>query len=369
MARRKQDQIAIMAETMLGVLEARRQQGGDAYPLTLSQLAELSGLSPADDRVIKAVGKKVFTQKAVVTQKIGKTPSLDSPVYFKEDVPKIDPVAELARRMVVVLESQRRLGPDAYPPIFSRLTELCERNPSDKNVAKAVAHAAFTDRTVPAARKGKKPSQDALIMLKEDVDAQLSMVVHALVRFALKPRSTKQKGRTVETTAHSAEEAGKQVGDEVRPIVANVLSPDSQPRLIPGDVGCILVKGTRLYFLLANMQTGFPSGTAADDFTPGSPEIRAGDGRAAIEFPQEFREAFDRLDRRNGSTNFVKLVDLRQAMAAFPRDEFDAGLATLRVDGEFTLNSHEGLHGSLTPEEREAGLREAGSLLVYASRR
>jgi hypothetical protein len=41
----------------------------------------------------------------------------------------------------------------------------------------------------------------------------------------------------------------------------------------------------------------------------------------------------------------------------------------LRDADEFGLDSHEGLHGTLTPEEREAGMREAGSLLVYVSRR
>ena len=84
---------------------------------------------------------------------------------------------------------------------------------------------------------------------------------------------------------------------------------------------------------------------------------------------QELRQLIDELDRRNGSTNFVKLADLRQALGDFSREEFDAGLRRLRMDEIFSLDSHEGLHGSLTHEEREAGVREAGSLLVYASRR
>ena len=90
---------------------------------------------------------------------------------------------------------------------------------------------------------------------------------------------------------------------------------------------------------------------------------------SARDFAQAFREAFDQLDRRNGFTNFVKLADLRRAVSAFGREEFDAGLQELRLAREFSLDSHEGLHGSLTPEEREAGVREAGSLLIYASRR
>ena len=87
------------------------------------------------------------------------------------------------------------------------------------------------------------------------------------------------------------------------------------------------------------------------------------------DFVQAFRAAFEILDRRNGSTNFVKLADLRDALSEFSREEFDAGLRQLRMEGIFSLDSHEGLHGSLSDDEREAGVREAGSLLVYASRR
>jgi len=65
----------------------------------------------------------------------------------------------------------------------------------------------------------------------------------------------------------------------------------------------------------------------------------------------------------------VKLAELREALSDFSREEFVAGLRRLRMDGVFSLDSHEGLHGSLTDEERDAGVREAGSLLVYASRR
>jgi hypothetical protein len=87
------------------------------------------------------------------------------------------------------------------------------------------------------------------------------------------------------------------------------------------------------------------------------------------DFVQAFRAAFDILDRRNGSTNFVKLADLRDALSEFSREEFDAGLRKLRMEGVFSLDSHEGLHGSLSHDDRDAGVREAGSLLVYASRR
>lgn len=91
--------------------------------------------------------------------------------------------------------------------------------------------------------------------------------------------------------------------------------------------------------------------------------------RPARDFAQAFHDAFARLDRRNGATNFVKLSDLRRELTDFNREAFDAGLDRLRVAWEVSLSSHEGLNGSLSPEDREAGVREAGSLLVYASRR
>ena len=65
----------------------------------------------------------------------------------------------------------------------------------------------------------------------------------------------------------------------------------------------------------------------------------------------------------------MKLANLRSELSDFSREEFDAGLRRLRIDGLFTLDSQEGLHGSLEQDEREASVREAGSLLVSASRR
>ncbi len=91
--------------------------------------------------------------------------------------------------------------------------------------------------------------------------------------------------------------------------------------------------------------------------------------KAATQHGSAFRAAFERLDRRNGGSNFVKLADLRRALPALDRETFDACMNGLRLDGTFSLDSHEGLHGSLTPEERDAGVRENDALLVYIARR
>src|SRR5205814_10343813 len=103
------------------------------------------------DLIIKAAGKKTFTAKAVVTQKVDKKPALDALVYFNEDLPK--PEAVLAKRMLAVLASQRRLGGAAYPPTLRRLAELCEIKASDTRVPKAANHPTMAERTVVVAKK------------------------------------------------------------------------------------------------------------------------------------------------------------------------------------------------------------------------
>ena len=100
------------------------------------------------------------------------------------------------------------------------------------------------------------------------------------------------------------------------------------------------------------------------------------DGPATISMTTELRDFGDGLPRSLRLARPAEREDeLREARRPparvddFDRHLFDAGLNRLRDADEFGLDSHEGLHGTLTPEEREAGMREAGSLLVYVSRR
>src|SRR5262245_25248697 len=96
---KKPDEVAVLSETMLGALESRRQLGGDAYPPTLRELAELCDVPADDGRILKAIGKKTFKERAQV---VGKPP-LDSPVYFKGDVPS---KADLEKRRIAALAAR-----------------------------------------------------------------------------------------------------------------------------------------------------------------------------------------------------------------------------------------------------------------------
>jgi hypothetical protein len=94
----------------------------------------------------------------------------------------------------------------------------------------------------------------------------------------------------------------------------------------------------------------------------------AGACNPSLNFNQRFDAAFTRLDRDQGGHNFVSLIAIRKALADVSRDTFDAGLQALRLAGRFTLSAAEGRHG-LTVEERNAGIVEDGTLLLYVSKR
>ena len=365
-----------LAEAMLRELASLRQHGGAAYPPRLRQLAALAGGSPAEELVRKAAAKAALTSKAVVPEKADRKPSLDSPVYFKGDAPPKskkpapkrasagapkDDGSELAGRMIAVLEAQRRLGDGAYPPTLRRLAELCDLNGSDARVAKAAAHETVTDRAVVAAKSGAKPGPDAPVVLRDDLDGRFATVFPALLRFALS--AVPAKGKTKESTAFTPAEVKGRFVLELQKPVSGALEQGIERNDLPVGVAWVFTKGKPYVFLVDNLRPAATrSPRQAINGTPAAP-VPAGD------FAGSFREAFGRLDRRNGGTNFVKLADLRHALGGFGRDAFDAGLRALRLGGEFSLDSHEGMHGSLTPDEREAGVREGGSLLVYASRR
>jgi hypothetical protein len=374
MPKKKADEAALLAERMLQALESRRSFGGDAYPPTLRHLGEQCDGAPPDDLIVKAAAKKAFTAKAVVTQKVDKKPSLEALVYFKDDLPKPDEV--LARRMLAVLESQRRLGGPAYPPILRRLAELCEVKASDTLLPKAVSHTTMADRAVVVAKKGKGPSLDAPVVMNEDIEGGLTPVLPALLRFALSPVTSKSKRGPIETAAFSPADATKRLIPDLQKRFAEAVEEGIAHQTLAPGIAWIAVKGQPLLFLVENVRPGvghvttrFAAQPVASSSAHDTHPAKAEGSAPAREFAQAFREAFEQLDRRNGSTNSVKLADLRHALSDFSREEFDAGLRQLRIDGLFSLDSHEGLHGSLTHEERESGVREAGSLLVYASRR
>jgi hypothetical protein len=233
----------------------------------------------------------------------------------------------------------------------------------------------MADRAVVVAKKGKGHNLDAVVILKEDLEGRFSSVLPALFRFALSPVASLSKGKSMETAAFSSEDLKRRFIPEIQERFDEAVRSGLSHRNLPPDVLWVTVKGQPLLFLAQNVFPAAPSRTvpaeSGDAQTPpGShPGLTSAERiNRPRDFERAFFAAFNQLDRRNGSTNFVKLADLRRLLPEFDRDEFDSGLRRLRADGHFSLDSDEGVHGSLTQQERESGVQEAGSILVYASR-
>jgi len=398
-------ELADLMEQLLDALGARRARGDGSYPPTLRELSRDCG-DPPDDRLLRAAAAKAFTARASVPVKVARKPSPGSPVYFKEDVPpkpkpepkpKREPkprpnresaaerderqAAELAGRMVAVLDSQRRLGGAAYPATLRRLAELCEMTTGpDARIRKAADHETMAGAAVVAARAGKSADLDAPVLFRDDLEGRSEAHLPALLGFALTPPPATGKGKPKDPThAFTADELARRFIPAIQGPFRAALARGIDQQSLPPEVAWVTIKGKDHLFLLANLRpepSRRPSAPApATDPGPDPSRPPARDGvpapatRPDREFAAAFREAFGDLDRRHGARNFVKLSDLRSALAGFSREEFDAGLRQLRIDDQFSLNSHEGFHDTLSREDREAGIREAGSLLIYVTRR
>ena len=296
---------------------------------------------------------------------------------FKEGVARLiasgklpSEFAVLAERMIRVLESQRRLGDGSYPPTFEKLAILCGSRPSDANFNKAVKDKAFTERAIVAGKGAKVLPPAAPVLLRADLEDEA--IVPALLEYAMNVAADPKK-KTI-TRAFTVAELSKSLTAAVQGPFKTALERGIEGETLPGKFAWVVIKNKPHLFAIDHMRPA--SRRQALAARPAEATPAGDDGPATIsmttelrDFGTAFREAFESLDRRNGMTNFVKLADLRRVLSDFDRHLFDAGLNRLRDADEFGLDSHEGLHGTLTPEEREAGVREAGSLLVYVSRR
>ncbi len=277
----------------------------------------------------------------------------------------------LVQRLILVLESQRRLGGDAYPPTLERLGKLCELLPTDERLKTAASKSSFTARAVVARKRNRTPLLNSPVILKEsieDEDEATSIACALLVDLV-------RDHRTRSNVAFSIVDLKKKLPEALRKAFQKGVERGMEWQSLPPEVAWVWVNRSPRLFLREDLR---PSGS---DRVASEPRIEdrtaqasdLGTTREAVtverDFATAFREAFDRIDRQNGATNFVKLAELRRSLPEFDRFQFDEGLNRLRDQGVFSLDSHEGNYGQLTSEEREAGLREAGSLLVYVSRR
>lgn len=262
--------------------------------------------------------------------------------------PRKDPVAELAEKLLRVLRAQRGLGADSYPLTVQRLAELTDPAAAPAVLKKALNKKSFKKEAL--AVRAKAPA--APIALASD--AELLAASTLAIEFLL------GQCRTAATQAFGVPDLKKKATNKLHKPLHEALSRHLAAGTLPPTVGWVTISGRKKLFLVSDAH--IRGGRPATEPAPAAPPVLA----ATRPFAEAFAEAFARLDRDAGGHNFVSLVALRRALG-LDRTRFDEGLRELRRAGRYALSAAEGRDG-IAPEERDAGIAEEGSLLLFVSR-
>lgn len=286
--------------------------------------------------------------------------------------PKKNPAAELAQKLLDVLQSQRLAGAPVYPLTLDRAAEQADPQADLKTILSAVGRKEFKAVAIVAkAKSARFTAEQAVrvpVALLEDVD-QLA-AAPATLELALRVKWNK-KVHAFDVTALAAA-----VSTKLRPAFKAVWNRRVEAGELPSGVGFIRIRTPKLFRLDDLQPESLRKNVAAGRDEPMARRVEPQPlvasapptTEAPFDFPARFDEAFRQIDYRKGGHNFVSLVELRQSLASLPRGVFDAGLRQLRLAGRYTLSAAESVQG-IRPEERAAGIEEAGSLLLYASRK
>lgn len=268
---------------------------------------------------------------------VGMLPGKDGAQWFLTEL--LPAPAALAWRLLRALEARRAGG--AYPVTLHELAREMAATADD--AVHALGEKSLKTQFL-AALPGSPRTPVAL-----SEDAALLARWPPLIEAAL------AAARSPDNQALAPAELKKPVATPLRARFAEALQQRLSEGSLPTGVGVLRVKRKPLLFLLADLHAAPPPAPV-----PTAPP-------EAIDFATRFDEVFARLDRARGDHNLVSLVELRREVG-LDRALFDAGLRELRRQGRYGLGAAEGRHG-ISPEERQAGIIEDGSLLLFVSRK
>ncbi|WP_437766018.1 hypothetical protein WMF27_26775 [Sorangium sp. So ce281] len=284
-------------------------------------------------------------------------------------------------KLLGVLESQKQLGGASYPPTLERLTELTGDTLAVTSKALTTKEAKARLLLSRAAGGKKKPAPGAtLVLLAEDLEAVAQS--DRLLEVQL------QSARTADAPAVDLAKLPKGLLPALSRAFKAALEQRLAERRLPRTIGALTGKKPLLFFLEdavlpAAGAPARPAAAATDgaarraapdgagNATSDGPGTSApsGPGAPAISFADRFDAAFSSLDRASGRLNYVTLHALRTALPDIPRATFDEELGALRRQRRYSLDPSDGRHHQMAEAERDAGIKEAGNLLVYVARR
>ena len=330
--------------------------------------------APSSDLIVKAATKKAFTDKAFV-EKVDKKPSLDSPVYFKGEQPNKDVL--LARRMVAVLEQQRRLGEAAYPPTLRAAgraqrvqgrRECPPQGRGDRPDGRRATVLAKKGKTVDH-RRARRPERGhrggSRVRLARPAEVrpepghqqdeegdERDGGVHAR-------RTGKARDPRAEATPGARGEGGRRAAlaaarGRLGPRQGQAAAlPDGEPQARGGPADG---PGRRARLGGASARAGGPR--ACRGRVP-SPRLHAGLPRG-VRDPRPAQRLDQLREARRPAARAGRVQPRRVRRRPAERSGWTASSRSTATRACTARSPH---------EEREAGVREAGSLLVYASRR
>ncbi|XXY54882.1 hypothetical protein WME91_27500 [Sorangium sp. So ce269] len=331
---------------LLGVLESQRQLGGASYPPTLERLAELTGEKPAETS--KALNHKDAKGRVLLSRAAGgkKKPAPATTLVLLAD--DLQALAQSDRLLELQLQSARKA--DAPAVDLAQLPKGLL--PALSRAFKAALEQRIAERRVPrtiGVLTGKKP----LFFFIADA------VLPAAGAPAL-PAATATDGAPRPSASNGARDtAANGAPDAASPGARDAASNSARPASTNGARASTSNGAAQPPPAAPRDATAAPS----RDATP------APAAAPAVSFADRFDAAFTALDRDAGGHNYVTLRALRAALPDVPRAVFDAELAALRRQRRYSLDPSDGRHHQMADAEREAGIMEAGNLLVYVARR
>ncbi|WP_437609786.1 hypothetical protein WMF20_00770 [Sorangium sp. So ce834] len=344
---------------LLGVLESQRQLGGASYPPTLERLAELTGDTAAVTS--KALSSKEAKARVLLSRAAGgKKKPAPGPVLvlLKGD---LQAVAQSDRLLELQLQSARQ--PDVPAVDLAQLPKGLL--PALGRAFKAALEQRLAERRLPrtiGALTGKKP---LFFFLADAVLPPAGAPARPAATTAPTdggPRPAAPGGART-APADAADAAPTDAPSNGAPAASLAGAPAASLAGAPA-ASLAGAPAASLAGAPAASLAGAPAASLA-----GSPDGAPAPSTPAAPFADRFDAAFTALDRDSGGNNYVTLRALRAALPDVPRATFDAELAALRRQRRYSLDPSDGRHHQMAEAEREAGIQEAGNLLVYVARR
>jgi hypothetical protein len=303
--------------------------------------------------------------------------------------------AELAQRLVKIVHSQRHASAESYPVAEHRLLELAGASGAAKEFASALKNAGFTANvtscsTAAGARgAGAKTASKPCYVLKSDLEEPFPRLVAWALDLAIAHAASGKSSAEEKTTVFQAADLSAALLGKAKHAFATAIEQRVDQLELPPEVALLRVKGKPLFFRVADIErrgagdgakhppkVSEHAGSHAtrqpiENSAPPQPAapVQPTAPAASASFAADFDAAFDRVNARRGYRNFIKLLELRQELPQVSRAAFDAGLRDLVAASRYTLDSSQGGTVQLTAEEREAGISDGSSLLIYVTRR